>query len=58
MNRVFGAGLLISVLGLVGYGLGIASAYPGRAFSVTALLTGLSLAIMGRALASRGGEVA
>lgn len=54
MNRILVAGLLLTVLGVVGYTVGLLVTYAGRAFSVTALMVGISLLAVGRA----GGEVA
>lgn len=41
-----GAGLL--AVGLAGYAVGLAVAYPGRAFSLTAVMVGTALVIVGR----------
>lgn len=49
MNRALAAGLAATVLGLLGYGLGVFVAYPGRAFSLTVLMFGVALALIGRA---------
>lgn len=46
------AGIVFTVLGLVGYVVGTAVAYPGRSLSVTALMAGITLVAIGRA----GGE--
>jgi len=43
MNRLSLAGIALSVLGIAGYAVGIAVAYPGRAFSVTAIMVGITL---------------
>jgi hypothetical protein len=40
-DRLLGGGLI--VLGLVGYLAGVRIAYPGRAFSLTALMVGVTL---------------
>jgi hypothetical protein len=37
-------------LGLAGYVAGVFVTYPGRAFSVTAVMAGLTLAVVGRSL--------
>ncbi|WP_167879936.1 hypothetical protein [Halorhabdus rudnickae] len=42
------SGAVVSVLGLCGYVVGVFLAYPGRAFSVTALMIGLTLVVIGR----------
>ncbi|MFC7165756.1 hypothetical protein [Halospeciosus flavus] len=47
MNAVFGAGLSLTALGLLGYAVGVFVPYPGRAFSVTALMVGVTLAVVG-----------
>ncbi|MFB6299247.1 MAG: hypothetical protein ABEH65_03200 [Halobacteriales archaeon] len=49
MNRVLAGGILLAGLGLVGYTIGIYVAYPFRAFSVTALMVGITLIAIGRA---------
>jgi len=43
MHRTFGVGVLLVVLGVVGYVDGVRVAYPGRAFSVTAVMVGVTL---------------
>lgn len=53
MNRVLVAGILLTVVGVVGYAVGLSVAYPGRAFSVTSIMVGISLL----AVARSGGEV-
>lgn len=47
VNRSFAMGALLTVLGLVGYGLGLGVAYPGRAFSLTVVMVGITLAAVG-----------
>lgn len=54
MNRVFALGLVLSVLGVVGYLLGVNGPYPGRAFSVTLLMVGVALVAMRRAFDATG----
>ncbi|MFB6353517.1 MAG: hypothetical protein ABEJ92_05470 [Halobacteriales archaeon] len=49
MNRVFGTGLALTGVGLGGYLLGLVQSYPGRAFSLTALMVGIALVAMRRA---------
>lgn len=49
MNTVLGAGIVLSVIGLGGYIVGLGTPYPGRAFSVTALMVGITLVAIGRA---------
>ncbi|WP_247009677.1 hypothetical protein [Halorientalis litorea] len=48
MNRELVAGVVTLVAGLVGYVVGTAVSYPGRAFSVTAVMVGLLLVATGR----------
>ena len=43
MNRLLLIGGALVVLGVVGYAMGVAAAYPGRAFSVTAIMVGITL---------------
>lgn len=54
MNIVLLVGVVLSVVGLAGYAFGVVVAYPGRAFSVTALMVGLTLAAIGRTTALEG----
>lgn len=55
MNRLFVAGTTLTVAGAAGYAAGIATPYPGRAFSVTAIMIGIALIAIGNA---RGGREA
>ena len=48
MNIVLLLGLLLTGVGLIGYLTGISTVYPGRAFSVTAVMVGLTLVAIGR----------
>jgi hypothetical protein len=50
MNDVFGAGLALTALGFGAYAVGVWTPYPGRAFSLTALMVGVTLAAIGRSL--------
>ncbi len=43
MNRTYASGLGLTVLGLVGYLIGISTPYPGRAFSITGVMVGITL---------------
>ena len=43
MNRLVAAGVLLVVLGVAGYGAGVLVAFPGRSFSVTAVMVGITL---------------
>ncbi|WP_396612467.1 hypothetical protein ACH9L7_04115 [Haloferax sp. S1W] len=47
MSRIRTAGIAVTGLGIVGYAGGIFVAYPGRAFSVTALMVGITLWAVG-----------
>ncbi|MEF8799442.1 MAG: hypothetical protein V5A38_08375 [Halolamina sp.] len=38
MNRSFVSGFVLTVVGVVGYLVGVDATYPGRAFSLTALM--------------------
>jgi len=48
MNAIAAAGLGLTALGLAGYVVGLVAPYPGRAFSLTALMLGLTVAAVGR----------
>ena len=43
MNRLVVAGTLLIALGVVGYAAGVFVAFPGRSFSVTAVMIGITL---------------
>jgi hypothetical protein len=43
------AGALLTAVGLGGYAVGVLVPYPGRAFTLTALMLGLTLLTVGRA---------
>lgn len=47
MNRTRAAGLALTVGGVAGYLAGLATPYPGRAFSLTAVMVGITLAAIG-----------
>ena len=47
MDRVTGLGGLCTAAGVVGYAAGVVVAYPGRAFSLTALMLGITLLAIG-----------
>lgn len=47
MNRTLAAGCLLSVGGLAAYLVGVTTPYPGRAYSVTAIMIGVSLLAVG-----------
>ncbi|WP_226023389.1 hypothetical protein [Halomicrobium salinisoli] len=48
MHPTFGAGVALALAGLGGYVAGVHVSYPGRAFSLTALMAGVTLALVGR----------
>lgn len=48
MDSLAIAGTVLSVIGTVGYAAGIAEPYPGRAFSLTLLMLGVTLALISR----------
>lgn len=48
MDSVRAGGGLLTVLGVAGYALGLVAPYPGRAFSLTAVMVGVTLAATGR----------
>lgn len=49
MHRIRAVGLVLLVGGVLGYALGVLAPYPGRAFSVTAVMVGITLAAIGGA---------
>lgn len=49
MNLTLAVGLTLTVAGAFGYAVGITTPYPGRAFSVTAIMIGITLVAIGRA---------
>jgi hypothetical protein len=48
MNRVLAAGVVLTAAGIAGYVAGVVAAYPGRAFSVTAIMVGITLVAIRR----------
>mgnify|MGYP006993520040 CR=1 FL=1 len=48
MNRVLAGGALVALAGAAGYAAGVVRPYPGRAFSLTAVMLGITLLAMGR----------
>lgn len=49
MNRLVAFGAALVALGVLGYGIGIVVDFPGRAFSVTAIMIGITLIAIRRA---------
>lgn len=47
MNRLLVIGLVCTTVGLVGYTVGIVVAYPGRSFSVSLSMIGVTLLAIG-----------
>lgn len=43
MNRLRAVGVALVVAGVVGYVAGIVAPYPGRAFSITGVMVGVTL---------------
>lgn len=56
MNTALAAGLALTLAGLVGYLVGIVAPYPGRAFSVTGVMVGITLLAIGRSDANKSRE--
>jgi hypothetical protein len=55
MDRLWLLGVALTAVGLLGYVVGVSVDYPGRAFSVTAVMVGLTLFALGnRAQGGRG----
>lgn len=46
VNAVGLFGWILTAVGLVGYGLGVGTPYPGRAFAITAVMAGVALVAM------------
>ncbi|GAB3322060.1 MULTISPECIES: hypothetical protein [Haloplanus] len=47
MDRAFLVGVALSAVGVCGYVAGLVVAYPGRAFSITAVMVGITLVAVG-----------
>ncbi|RMB18330.1 hypothetical protein [Haloplanus aerogenes] len=47
MDRTFTVGAGLTVVGVCGYVVGVLVTYPGRSFSLTALMVGITLAAIG-----------
>lgn len=52
MNRLLAAGVGLALVGIAGYTAGVFVAYPGRAFTITGFMVGLTLV----AISSAGGS--
>ena len=48
MNTALAVGIVLTAAGVAGYLVGLAVAYPGRAFSVTGVMVGVTLVAIGR----------
>jgi hypothetical protein len=48
MNRTLAVGAALLGVGLAGYTFGLVRPFPGRAFSITAVMVGLLLVAIGR----------
>ncbi|AGB30666.1 hypothetical protein C488_10413 [Natrinema pellirubrum DSM 15624] len=53
MNRVRLAGIGLIAVGVVGYVVGVSVAYAGRAFSLTAVMIGITLVAIAPRTAAR-----
>lgn len=47
MDRVLSAGTALTALGLAGYVVGVLAPYPGRAATITGIMAGVTLAVIG-----------
>ncbi|MFB6195766.1 MAG: hypothetical protein ABEI80_06320 [Haloplanus sp.] len=47
MGRTFLAGVALAAVGIGGYVTGVLVPYPGRSFSLTAIMVGITLAAIG-----------
>ena len=54
MNTVSGVGVALAVAGVVGYAAGVLAPYPGREFSLTALMVGVTVLAVGRSDTAEG----
>lgn len=48
MDRLYLVGAAALVAGGAGYAVGVLTPYPGRSFSVTALMVGIALVVVAR----------
>ncbi|WP_323676333.1 hypothetical protein [Halorubellus sp. PRR65] len=44
MNRTFATGVGLTVASVLGYAAGVLASYPGRAFALTGLMIGITVA--------------
>ncbi len=56
MNPATVLGLAAIAVGLGGYGLGVSTAYPGRAFSITLVMVGITVLAMRGVIGERAAE--
>ena len=56
MTSALALGTLLTTVGLAGYAAGVATPYPGRAFSLTLVMVGLALVAMHDALGAGSAE--
>lgn len=56
MNTVSALGILLTIVGAAGYLTGVAVAYPGREFSLTALMFGVAVIAVARSDVGEDGE--
>jgi len=49
MNGALAAGAGLTLLGVAGYFAGLVAAYPGRAFSISGVMVGITLLAIGSA---------
>jgi hypothetical protein len=54
MDSLAALGPLLVVVGVAGYAVGTVASYPGRAFSLTALMVGVTLLVIRPPTATRG----
>lgn len=47
MDQRYAVGLALTGLGVIGYVIGLLATYPGRAFSITAVMVGVTLVAIG-----------
>ncbi|MFC6953456.1 hypothetical protein [Halorubellus litoreus] len=44
MNRTFAAGVALTAVSVLGYVVGVLAPYPGRAFALSGLMVGITVA--------------